>query len=207
MLEIFKDIEQGTDRWRQIRCGLPTASMFKAILAKGEGKTRKSYLNRLAAEIVSGEPMESFTNGSLERGHAMEGEARDFYSFLADVEPELVGFVRNGRKGASPDSFVGSEGLLEIKTQRGDLLIETLFKGEIPSEHLAQIQGQLWVSERSWCDLIVYWPNMPPFVKRAYRDSAYIRALSIAVDQFNEELSEVVEKIRAYGQKPQGLAA
>lgn len=199
MLEIFHEIEQGTEQWRKIRCGLPTASMFKAILAKGEGKTRKSYLHRLAAEIVTGEPMESFTNGSTERGHAMEGEARDFYSFLSDVEPELVGFVRNGQKGASPDSFIGSDGLLEIKTQRGDLLVETLFKGEFPSEHVAQVQGQLWVSERSWCDLIVYWPGMPPFLKRAHRNEVYIRALSDAVDQFNDELSAIVEKIKSYG--------
>ena len=88
---------------------------------------------------------------------------------------------------------------LEIKTQRGDLLIETLFKDEIPSEHLAQIQGQLWVSERAWCDIIVYWPGMPPLIKRARRDENYIRTLATAVDQFNSELEQIVEKVRSYG--------
>lgn len=200
MLEIYNDIEQGTEQWRKIRCGLPTASMFKAILAKGEGKTRKSYLHRLAAEIVTGEPMESFSSGAMDRGRQMEEEARNFYSFLSDADTQLVGFVRNGKKGASPDSFVGSDGLLEIKTQRGDLLVETLFKGGFPSEHIAQVQGQLWVSERSWCDLIVYWPGMPPFIKRANRDDAYIKTLSAAVDQFNEELAAIVEKIKSYGE-------
>ena len=197
-IEVFREIEQGSEQWRRVRCGLPTASMFKAILAKGEGKTRKSYLYRLASEIITGEPMESFTNGSTERGHAMEAEARNFYSYLVDAEPELVGFVRNGPRGASPDSFIGSDGLLEIKTQRGDLLIETLFKGEFPSEHVTQVQGQLWVTERSWCDLIVYWPGMPPFIKRAYRNDHFIADLERAVDQFNDELASIVAKVQSY---------
>lgn len=198
MLEIFAEIEQGTDEWRQIRCGIATASNFKCILAKGEGKTRKSYMHRLAAEAITGTPMESFSSGAMDRGRVMEAEARDYYAFMRDADPQKVGFVRNGPKGASPDSFLGSDGLLEIKTQRGDLLIETLFKGEVPSEHVAQIQGQIWVSEREWCELLVYWPGMPPLIKRIYRDSGYIHTLSKEVDRFNAELAETVEKIKAY---------
>ena len=112
MLEIFSEIEQGSAAWRQIRAGLPTASNFKCILAKGEGKTRKSYLNRLAAEIITGNPMESFKSSEMDRGNQMEGEARNYYAYLTDTDPELIGFVRNGKKGASPDSFVGADGLL-----------------------------------------------------------------------------------------------
>lgn len=199
MMEIFNEIKQGTDQWKEIRSGIPTASMFKAIIAKGEGKTRKAYLNRLAAEIITGESIESFTSQAMQRGTQMEDEARFFYCFLKDVETTQVGFIKNGRKGASPDSLIGIDGLLEIKTQRGDLLVETILKDEFPPEHMAQVQGQLWVSEREWCDLIVYWPNMPPFIKRAYRDKFYIDNLSQEVDKFNEELDKVVSKINSYG--------
>lgn len=199
MMEIFNEIKQGTDQWKEIRSGIPTASMFKAIIAKGEGKTRKAYLNRLAAEIITGESIESFTSQAMQRGTQMEDEARSFYCFLKDVETTQVGFIKNGRKGASPDSLIGIDGLLEIKTQRGDLLVETILKDEFPPEHMAQVQGQLWVSEREWCDLIVYWPNMPPFIKRAYRDKFYIDNLSQEVDKFNEELDKVVSKINSYG--------
>jgi hypothetical protein len=198
MIEIFDKIEQNSPQWFEIRKGLPTASMFKAILAKGEGKTRYSYMRKLAAEIVTGQPSEEFKRPEFDRGHAMEAEARNFYAFLADAEPQLVGFVRNGKKGASPDAFIGNDGLLEIKTQRGDLLIDTIMKGEFPPEHVAQVQGQLWVTEREWADLIVYWPGMPPFIRRAYRNSHYIHQLSQAVDLFNDELQHLVEKIKAY---------
>lgn len=200
MLEIF-DVDQGGDEWRVCRAGIPTASNFKLILAKGEGKTRRSYMYRLAAELVTGEPLESFSNGAMARGNAMEGEARDYFSFLMDVEPQKVGFIRNGRKGCSPDSLIGNSALLEIKTQRGDLLIETLLKDEFPTEFKAQVQGQLWVSEREICHLIVYWPGMPPFIKQAIRDDLYIRELSSAVDQFNEELDAVVSRIKSYGRE------
>jgi hypothetical protein len=39
---------------------------------------------------------------------------------------------------------------------------------------------------------------MPPFIKRAYRDSFYISKLSQAIDQFNDELAETVERIKRY---------
>jgi hypothetical protein len=198
MIEIFDKIEQNSPEWFEIRKGLPTASQFKSILAKGEGKTRASYMRKLAAEIITGQPSEEFKRPEFDRGHAMEEEARNFYSYLADAEPQLVGFVRSGKKGASPDAFIGDTGLLEIKTQRGDLLVDTIMKGEFPTEHIAQVQGQLWVTEREWADIIVYWPNMPPFIRRAYRDSHYIHQLARAVDTFNDELAYMVEKIGAY---------
>lgn len=200
-LTIYDDIDQGTAQWHQLRAGVPTASMFHAILAKGEGKTRRSYLCRLAAEIITGEPTETFTSQAMERGKRMEDDARNMYAFTTNYELRRVGFVRNGTKGCSPDSLIGNDGALEIKTQRGDLLIETILKDKFPSEHKAQCQGCLWVAEREWVDISVYWPNMPQFVKRAYRDESYIRELAAEVDRFNAELHETVERIRRFGHR------
>ncbi|MCC6776685.1 MAG: YqaJ viral recombinase family protein [Hyphomicrobiales bacterium] len=200
MIQIH-NVEQNSTDWLKLRCGLPTASMFGAILAKGEGKTRRSYLNRLAAEIVTGEPTETYTNQFMERGRVMEDEARDLYAFMYDVDPMRVGFISNGRKGCSPDSLIGDDGALEIKTQRGDLLVETLLKDEFPSEHKAQCQGVLWVAKREWIDIAIFWPKMPLFIKRATRDEAYIVKLASEVNRFNEELQYLVEKIRRYGRQ------
>lgn len=197
MIEII-DCEQGSPAWFQARLGLPTASNFSAILAKGDGKTRKSYMNKLAAEIVTGEMGEQFTSQVLERGKAMEAEARDLYAFVHDAPLTQIGFVRNGMKGASPDSLIGNDGGLEIKTSRADLLVNILIKGEMPPKHKAQVQGNLWVCEREWWDLVVYWPNMPLFVMRQRRDEAYIANLSGEVDRFNEELAQTVARIKAF---------
>lgn len=200
MIEVFYDIEQGSDPWRKVRSGLPTSSCFSDILAKGEGKTRRTYLLKLAGEILTGEPMESFSNANLDRGHALEPEIRNTYAFMTDVEPQLVGFIRNGPKGCSPDSLIGNDGMAEFKSQWPHLLIETLLKDEFPSAHKAQCQGNLWVAERDWIDICVYWsPKMPMLIKRAYRDVTYIGQLTREVDRFNEELQEMVAKIRAMG--------
>ena len=193
------DVSQNSPEWFEARRGIPTASEFSCIIAKGEQKGRATYLRRLAAELITGETGESYQSFQMQRGHEMEQLARDNYAFMHDAEPQLVGFIKNGRKGGSPDSLLGSSGLLEIKTQRADLLIGTLLKGEFPSEHKAQCQGNLLVSEREWIDICVFWPKMPLFVKRAYRDENFIRRLSEEIDLFNEELDELVAKIRAYG--------
>lgn len=163
----------------------------------GESKTRRTYMMKLAGEILTGEPMESFSNVHMERGKAMEAEARDLYSFMADVEPTTVGFIVNGKKGCSPDSLVDANGMVEIKTKLPHLQIDVLTRGELPPEHKAQCQGQLWVAEREWVDFVSYWPRLPLFVKRVHRDEEYIKTLSAAVDAFNAELAELVETVRA----------
>lgn len=199
MMEII-NCEQGTPEWFAARLGVPTASQFSTIMANGRGgaesKTRKTYMLKLAGEIITGEQADSFSNHHMERGHEMEPEARRFYAFQNDVEPELVGFIRNGTKGASPDSLVGSDGLLEIKTKLPHLMLDILIKGDFPPEHKAQCQGQLWVAEREWIDLVCYWPKMPPFIQRAHRDEEYIKQISSAVDQFNDELAAIVSRFK-----------
>lgn len=202
MIQIF-DCDQNSSEWYEARRGIPTASMFATVMAKGrsggESLTRKKYLYKLAGELLTGDVQEGYSNAHMERGHEMEPDARNMYALMTDAQPELVGFVRNGPKGASPDSLVGDTGMLEIKTKLPDLLIDVLIRDEFPAEHKAQCQGALWVAEREWIDIAVYWPKLPLFIKRAYRDEAYIADMSRAVDAFNSELAEVVEKVRRYG--------
>lgn len=209
-MEIF-NFAQGTPEWFEARRGIPTASMFGTIMAKGRGggesKTRAAYLHKLAGEIITGKPMENFSNAHTERGHAMEGDARRRYAFLRDVDPVQVGFIRNGDVGCSPDSLIGKDGLWEGKSKLPHLVIDCILKDEFPSEHRAQCQGQLWVGEREWVDLSIYWPDMPDLIKRAYRDEIYIAEIARAVRHFNEELEEVVDRIRRFGALPAKVAA
>ena len=206
-VKIF-DCEQRSPEWWKCRSGIPTASQFATVLAKGRGggvsKTRHTYLLKLAGERLTGEPMDSFSNQHMERGNAMEEQARNAYAFMRDADPVPVGFIRNGDAGASPDALLGDDGLLEIKTAMPHLLIDILLKDKFPPEHWGQVQGQLWVSGRQWCEIVIYWPGLPLFVRRAPRDEDYIKGLSAEVARFNAELAEVVDKIRRYGGQPTG---
>lgn len=197
MMEIYNDIEQGTPEWFAVRAGIPTASCFKDILSKGAGKTRRTYMLKLLGERLTGELQEPYTNAHMERGKVMEAEARIMYEFQNDLNAEEVGFIRNGEKGCSPDSLIGESGMLEIKTKLPHLQLDVLDKGKLPADHVAQVQGQLWVAEREWCDFVSYWPKLPLFVYRVTRDEEYIKTLADAVDSFNEELAKLEQKMRA----------
>lgn len=200
MVEVIT-CEQGTDEWRLARLGIPTASEFSTVMAKGRGGgesvTRRKYMLTLIGERLTGEiAPEGYSNAHMERGKVMEQEARDAYAFLQDVEPAQVGFIKNELAGASPDSLVGDAGLLEIKTKLPHLQLDVLLRDELPSEHVAQVQGQLWVSGREWVDFVSYWPKLRPFVKRVYRDEAYIAGLKIAVEDFTSEMLTLMEKFK-----------
>jgi hypothetical protein len=194
------DCEQGDDAWRAARAGIATASAMSQLLARGQGKTRASYQFKLIGEVFTGEPAEGFTNSHTERGHLLEGEAREIYAAIAEGEVMQCGFIRNhddiGGVGYSPDALVGSEGLAEIKTKLPHLQAELLLADRVPPEHMAQIQCGLWVSERRWLDFVSYWPGMPLFVKRVYRDEAYIQNMRSEVIAFYAEMQSKIERIR-----------
>jgi len=190
-LEIFND-EQGSLEWFAARLGIPTASQFHTVMAKGKGggasKTRETYMLKLIGERMTGELMDNFNNAHMERGKRLEAEARDLYAVTKGVWTEPVGFLRRGRVGASPDSLVDETGLLEVKTKLPHLQLEVLLANKLPAEHRAQAHGQLWIAEREWIDFVSYWPGLPQLIVREYRDETYIAEIKSAVDEFNEEM-------------------
>lgn len=192
-LVIF-DCEQNSPEWFECRRGIVTASKFADVLAKGQGITRRKYLYTLAGEILTGEVQPAYTNADMERGHEMEADAVNLYAFDRDAEPVVCGFMRRGRSGCSPDRLIGDTGMLEVKSKLPHLQLEVLERDNLPPEHKAQVQGQLWVSGREWCDFISYWPRLPLFVKRVERDETYIESLAQAVADFVGELDALVAK-------------
>jgi hypothetical protein len=197
------DCEQGSEDWFRARMGIPTASEFKTIIGikkdAREKLTRQTYMRKLAGEILTGEPMENYTNDHMERGKVMEHEARELYAFAHNVEPQRVGFIRNDKAGCSPDSLIGGDGGLEIKTALAHIQIDRLIRDELPPEHRAQVQGNIWLADREWWDFVSYCPRLPLLVKRVYRDNGYIATLVGAVNEFNEELAQLVDQVRRYG--------
>lgn len=200
-LQVF-DCPQGSTEWYAARAGIPTASEFATVMARGRGgaesKTRRKYMLQLIGERLTGQPMESYTNAHMERGKAMEDEARDLYAMVREVEPQRVGFMRRGDAGASPDSLVGADGLVEIKTKLPHLQIEVLLANRLPPEHVAQVQGQLWISGRQWVDFVSYWPGLPLFVTRVHRDETYIATIAAEVAEFIAEMAAVTAQVENY---------
>lgn len=209
-VEIFEDLEQGSPEWFDARLGLITASNFGVIMRNGkagtESKTRTELLYKLAGEILTGAPAEHYKSAAMIRGNEMEDEARQFYTRTSFSEVRRIGFAKrkmpNGiTVGCSPDALVDHDGALEIKTMAPHVLIEQIVRGGGPPPAFrAQLHGNLWVLDRAWIDLQLFYRGMPAAPKfRVARDEVFIREISDAVEVFDYELRRLVEKIKSMG--------
>ena len=190
--------EQGSEAWVQTRLGKATASRFSDVLAKGTGKTRKSYMVQLAGEIMEQAQMKTHYDKNMEAGQIKEPLAREYYEAMYGIVVEQVGFVEfNDDVGCSPDGLVGSDGMLEIKSPLATTHIRYIESGAFPTTYKAQVQGGLWVTGRRWCDFMSFRPEnrvRPHFIVRVGRDEEYIKELAIQVTMFVLELKRMVKK-------------
>ena len=108
--------------------------------------------------------------------------------------------------GCSPDRLVGDEGLLEIKAPLPHTQVEYWISGEVGERFRPQLQGQLYISQRRWVDIVCWHDELPKLVMRVEPDEKFIRALDRELQIFNYFIESVIEKIRAtYGMPvPQG---
>jgi len=194
------DIVQGSPEWIAIRLGKVTASRVADVVARtksGWGASRANYMAELIAERLTGVAAEAYTNGAMLWGTAQEPDARAAYQFLKNTEVEEVGFVPHptiAMSGASPDGLIASEGLVEIKAPQTATHIDTLLGQKVPEKYITQIQYQLAVTGRQWCDYVSYDPRLPEpmrlFVRRIARDNARIAELEKEVIAFLQELDD-----------------
>ena len=205
-MNIIYDIEQGSDDWLMLRLGKLTASKFADVISKGRGKepskTRVSYMYQLAAEILVGEPATFFKNAAMQWGTDCEPAARAAYEIKHDIEVVECAFIEHDEfVGVSPDGLVGIDGLLEIKCPTTVTHLKYYMSGTMPAEYLAQVQGQLWVSGRDWCDFVSYDPRVRSeadyFELRVNRDDEYIKNLEVQCSTFIDELKELLNKLGA----------
>lgn len=200
-------IEQGSPEWFAERCGRVTASRVADVIARtktGWGASRANYMAQLVAERLTGTVAETYTNAAMQWGTDMEPEARKTYEFFTNNTVEPAPFVAHrsiADTGASPDGYVGADGLVEIKCPITATHIETLLAGSVAGKYITQIQWQLACTGRQWCDYVSFDPRMPAtmstFIKRVLRDDAMIASLEADVTDFLNELRLTVHRLRS----------
>jgi hypothetical protein len=186
---------QGTEAWLAERAGHASASTFKDILAKiksGEAASRRQLRLKLATERLTGLPVETYKNAAMEWGNQTESLARLAYE--AAKHPSVKWC------GGSPDGLIGDDGGFEAKCPFVSTVhVETLLNGGIPSEHMAQVQGLMWVTNRKWWDFVSFDPRMPAHLQlhvfRVNRDEGYIKQLAADVVVFLNEVDLLVAKL------------
>lgn len=189
------NIEQGSSEWHDLRNKYPlTASEAQAI--GNQGKGLETLIWKKLAERYSSADKDNYTNKDLDRGKELEPLARDMYELRTGYKVEKVGFVTDENiskvGGASPDSLVNDDGLLEIKCLNDDnhfqAIIEKkkndLFK--IDSGYMWQMQMQMLFTGRKWCDYLLYNPNYP--------ESLLIYERIIADEKMQNDIREGLKK-------------
>jgi YqaJ-like viral recombinase domain len=220
------DIDQGSLAWMKLRKGRPTASEFDSIITPKQRKmaaARWKYACRLVAERLLNWQTNDLTHiQAIADGKAGEPMAVAQFGFVTDQETYPVGFVttNDGRFGASPDRIMSPEiddgkitacaTVIEIKAPTIPIQIQYLASPSILSRdasanvaggdsYICQVQGQLFVAEAEQAVFYSYHPRMPAFMLQTHRDTAFIRSLADALEQFSDELEWLTEAVKALG--------
>ena len=155
---------------------------------------------RLVAEKQQEKPQESFQSKAMENGTIYEEYARTYYEDSGGVSVEQVGFIKMGQIGCSPDGLVGTDGGIEIKCSEGPTHYQIILKDKMPTTHIPQVQGNMWVADRQWWDFISYDPwgkHKPFYCKRIERDNDYIdNILKPACEKFLQEMNDINERLK-----------
>jgi len=194
------NVIQGSEEWKKARLGYVSASNVDAVMAKGKGVSRRNYLVKVVAERLSNEIGESYSNSAMEWGVKTEPLARIAYEVSHGTLVEQIGFYKHPTiqwVGVSPDGLVGEDGLVEIKCPNTTTHIDYIDNGKVPTEYYKQIQCQLWVTGRQWCDFISFDPRIKRelFVIRANRDEDLIKEMEAEVLLFLEDAQKLYERL------------
>lgn len=207
MIDLMKDLEQGSPEWLAARVGRVTASRIPDVMAKGKGgeaQTRLNYKWQLVAEIMTGQSQEDrFFSQAMAWGVEQEPFARAAYEIQTGGLVENVGLVAHPsipRCAASPDGLVGLDGLLEIKCPNTPTHLEYMEKVAIPGRYQLQMLWQMACTGRAWVDFATFDPRLPEelqlFVMHFPRDQARIDAIEAEVQKFWNEIDEIIETLR-----------
>lgn len=196
--------------WLAARAGKFTGSRFADLMARtksGPSASRQNLLATLAVERITGQCVETFINAAMIRGNDLEPPARTKYEAVRGVLVEEVGFVESEELdcvGVSPDGLIGSDGLLEIKCPAAMAKhLEALRTGgaSVYAEYRWQVQGQLWVAYRAWCDVVSFDPRWPDglqlAIHRVFRDEAAIDELRVACAAGDLEVQSILSDLLA----------
>jgi len=211
----YHRLQQGCDEWLMLRMGMITASEFVKLITTtlkiANNETSRNYIYELAAQRMNPVIEPHYMNFDMERGHTEEVLAKMVYAReLSKVDD--CGFIVNTKLGlkvgCSPDGLVGDDGMIEVKSRANKLQIKTIVEGfdcdlidtdsaeiPVPKQFMMQIQAQLWVSGRDWCDFISYSNGLNMIITRVYPDHEYFDVIEAAAISTEKRIAETIDQV------------
>jgi len=184
-----KRMIQGSDEWKALRVGRVTASRIGSIMGWSPYMSRDDVLREMVRQHFGAEP--EFTgNIATEYGQKHEPLARHTYEIETCNKVRETVFFHTNEFGASPDGMIDPDGILEIKcpfAKRKDKEPKfTSIHDDSLRHYMAQVQWNLYMSDRKWCDFYQWSPNGSR-LERVERDEEMIALIWRAACNFYSE--------------------
>lgn len=194
------EVEQGSQDWLDLRCGMLTASTIGKLLTPtgrlADNDTARGVMQTLIAERISGHVEYVHPSFDMQRGTLDEPYAREMYAEQQIAPVTEVGFatldVGPYKLGASPDGLVGVEGGIEIKSRAPKVQLRTILNDTVPTMNLAQIHACMFVFDRLWWDYVSYAGGWPLYVRRVHRDEKWDTAIIAALNGYEQQAAETI---------------
>ena len=109
--------------------------------------------------------------------------------------------VSEGWLSCTPDGLVGDDGLVEVKCPYSEYvhLSYLLDTDELVKKYNDQVQFQMMLTGRKWCDLVSYHPHWAGgkdlLIVRVYPDPAWVDRCRSRMEQVEEVVQEVLEEL------------
>lgn len=203
----FCEAEQGSEQWLIDRIPYVTASNVADVMAKGKGASRANYLSRKFCEAVTGRPTKTFKSAKMQDGNDREQTAREIYEQIkhCSVRQLPFAYLEDEGLGGSIDGDIDEDGILEIKNVMSSEQINLLTTGKIKDRYIKQMQTNIYVYEKKWCDFMSVAlgdeesgelpDNLKVKIIRVYRDEAMILSIRKEVAFFHHDLQELRKKL------------
>ena len=199
-------MKQHTPEWDQARLGRATASQAEHWMSELRGggvpAGRRAYLATLVLQRIGGVLVPGYQTEAMRYGIETEAEARHAYAFEKNVDVVEVGFIPHPRielAGASPDGYIGDDGLVEFKCPQPWNHMETLLRGTIALRYRYQMGFQMACTGRAWCDYVSYCNQFPEpmqlSITRVKRDEEVITPLEKECVRFLSEVDDTVQAL------------
>ena len=163
------------------------------------------FRSELVTERLTGQPVESFTNSYMEWGTQQEPFAREAYEKARLEFVVETGFIDHPSlpmSGASPDGYVGSDALIEIKCPKSNTHLSYITDDKIPEKYKKQMMWQLICTGRKYCEFVSYDPRFPEnlqlFIKRFEPEPEELLKLESEVAVFLATVDELETKLRNF---------
>ena len=197
-MEIFKNIEQGSEEWLKARAWVITWTKLKNIC--WSSKTQETAMYELIAEEFA--PLEeNFSSQAMQRWKELESIAKAKYIDKTWEKVEEIWFIKkNDYVWLSPDGVIFDENekikkAIEIKCPWAKNFTKCILENKIPEEYKYQvIMYFLVISDLEELDFILYNPDFYIKEKRLF-------VINIKRSELEKEIYKAESQIEIFRKK------